>query len=504
MGITNNLDSTRWQTFGYDQLNRVTAAQTTSTFSTSRSHCWGNLQSLAGGSSQYTGCTYETGFTKTADGNNHLSGFSYDAAGNLTSDGNNVYTYDAENRITQVNLLGTGGALVATYVYDADSHRIQKMSTVGNYSDPAGTWIFFYDLAGRWVQEFTSPANTFVRGNIYAGGRHLAFLGGGATTFSHSDWLGTERFRVGMGITPYAYESCSSLPFGDGLSCTNSDISPSHFTGKDRDAESGLDNFDARYNASSLGRFMSADPDNAGATLLSPQSWNSYSYVLNNPLKYVDPNGLDCVYFNDDGSHGGWIKQGDCKSETDNGYYVDGTINGAVYDRQIDLTNAGIAFDQDNNWATYTYKPYDAPFVKRIEGQCIGDCPNSAALVGVTLLPHSPAPWELGQQFNAKYSWLFGPAMVISGFTGLDPAYCGPMTQEAGAPEDSDHPKKQTQADEDLNNGKLVKDSRPKRPGPAAKTNRDGSQNVETASALAEAASLVNNGARCIANSRTQ
>jgi hypothetical protein len=173
MGITNNLDSTRWQTFGYDQLNRVTAAQTTSTFSTSRSHCWGNLQSLAGGSSQYTGCTYETGFTKTADGNNHLSGFSYDAAGNLTSDGNNVYTYDAENRITQVNLPGTGGALVATYVYDADSRRIQKSSTVGNYSDPAGTWIFFYDLAGRWVQEFTSPANTFVRGNIYAGGRHL-------------------------------------------------------------------------------------------------------------------------------------------------------------------------------------------------------------------------------------------------------------------------------------------------------------------------------------------
>jgi RHS repeat-associated protein len=212
----------------------------------------------------------------------------------MTSDGNNVYTYDAENRITQVNLPGTGGALVATYVYDADSHRIQKMSTVGNYSDPAGTWIFFYDLAGRWVQEFTSPANTFVRGNIYAGGRHLAFLGGGATTFSHSDWLGTERFRVGMGITPYAYESCSSLPFGDGLSCNNSDISPAHFTGKDRDAATGLDYFGARYNASSFGRFMSPDPKILSIRhLVNPQKWNKYTYTINNPLRYFDPNGME-------------------------------------------------------------------------------------------------------------------------------------------------------------------------------------------------------------------
>ena len=33
----------------------------------------------------------------------------------------------------------------ATYVYDSDGNRAQKTSTVGNYSDPAGTWIYFYD-----------------------------------------------------------------------------------------------------------------------------------------------------------------------------------------------------------------------------------------------------------------------------------------------------------------------------------------------------------------------
>jgi RHS repeat-associated protein len=63
------------------------------------------------------------------------------------------------------------------------------------------------------------------------------------------------------------------------------------FTGKERDAESGLDNFGARYNASTMGRFMSPDPGNAGAVNADPQSWNAYSYVRNNPVNLTDPTG---------------------------------------------------------------------------------------------------------------------------------------------------------------------------------------------------------------------
>lgn len=73
------------------------------------------------------------------------------------------------------------------------------------------------------------------------------------------------------------------------------------FTGYERDAESGLDNAQARYNSSSLGRFMSPDPANTGADQTNPQSWNMYSYVLNNPLPLIDPTGLECVW--DDGSY---------------------------------------------------------------------------------------------------------------------------------------------------------------------------------------------------------
>jgi len=50
-----------------------------------------------------------------------------------------------------------------------------------------------------------------------------------------------------------------------------------------------------------MGRFMSPDPENYGANSLNPQSWNMYSYVLNNPLINTDPDGRECVW--DDGSY---------------------------------------------------------------------------------------------------------------------------------------------------------------------------------------------------------
>jgi RHS repeat-associated protein len=62
------------------------------------------------------------------------------------------------------------------------------------------------------------------------------------------------------------------------------------YTGKERDAESGLDNVGARYDASSLGRFMTPDP--LGGKLIDPQTLNRYAYVVNNPLRYTDPTGL--------------------------------------------------------------------------------------------------------------------------------------------------------------------------------------------------------------------
>jgi RHS repeat-associated protein len=68
------------------------------------------------------------------------------------------------------------------------------------------------------------------------------------------------------------------------------------FTSKERDNETGLDYFGARYYASTQGRFTSTDPAWIKLkTLLNPQDLNRYSYVANNPLKFADPTGREKV-----------------------------------------------------------------------------------------------------------------------------------------------------------------------------------------------------------------
>jgi len=91
------------------------------------------------------------------------------------------------------------------------------------------------------------------------------------------------------------------LPFGEELFAGTGNRDAAHgyaggdgvrqqFTLKERDLETGLDYFIARYYSSVQGRFTGVDI--AGPNLANPQSLNKYSYTLNNPLRYVDSNGL--------------------------------------------------------------------------------------------------------------------------------------------------------------------------------------------------------------------
>lgn len=83
-------------------------------------------------------------------------------------------------------------------------------------------------------------------------------------------------------------------------------LTPSRYTGKERDQESGLDYFGARYMSSSMGRFMSPDPIKITEDrVANPNTLNLYSYAANNPLKYVDPDGQDITYFYDPGGTAG-------------------------------------------------------------------------------------------------------------------------------------------------------------------------------------------------------
>ncbi len=73
-----------------------------------------------------------------------------------------------------------------------------------------------------------------------------------------------------------------------------------HFTGKERDTESGNDYFGARYYASSMGRWLSPDPSNLGVDIYLPQTWNRYNYAVNNPLSIADRNGLWPFYIHNE------------------------------------------------------------------------------------------------------------------------------------------------------------------------------------------------------------
>ncbi|MCA2970042.1 MAG: hypothetical protein INH43_16120 [Acidobacteriaceae bacterium] len=99
-------------------------------------------------------------------------------------------------------------------------------------------------------------------------------------------------------------------PFGQDLSGVNGQgpkygnfENVKRFTGKERDAETGLDYFGARYMSSAQGRFTSPDEPLFDQHQGDPQSWNLYSYVRNNPLQFIDPSGRACVNL-DNGTQG--------------------------------------------------------------------------------------------------------------------------------------------------------------------------------------------------------
>jgi RHS repeat-associated protein len=113
-----------------------------------------------------------------------------------------------------------------------------------------------------------------------------------AVEYYHVDAVGSVRAvtdQSGNVVRRHDY-----FPFGDGPVEVTAGAEPLRFTGKERDAETGLDYFGARYYAQHSGRLTTVDPVlNTEAALIDPQRWNRYSYALNNPTAYVDQDGRD-------------------------------------------------------------------------------------------------------------------------------------------------------------------------------------------------------------------
>ncbi len=117
--------------------------------------------------------------------------------------------------------------------------------------------------------------------------------------YYHLDALGSVRVVTDAART--IVERHDYLPFGE--ECTTgpcagnpAGIQPRKFTGKERDAETGLDYFGARYYGSKTARFTTIDPVYTWKeNLADPQRWNRYAYGRNNPFRYVDPDGKNPV-----------------------------------------------------------------------------------------------------------------------------------------------------------------------------------------------------------------
>gem|GEM_PF-3429873 len=109
--------------------------------------------------------------------------------------------------------------------------------------------------------------------------------------YYHHDHLGN--IRVVTDSNGNVVERHDFYPFGEEISQPTSK-DQYLFTGKPRDSETGLDYFGARYYSSSLSRWLSADQiTDLKRNIENPQRWNFYTYALNNPLKYIDPDGFD-------------------------------------------------------------------------------------------------------------------------------------------------------------------------------------------------------------------
>jgi RHS repeat-associated protein len=164
----------------------------------------------------------------------------------------------------------------------------------------ATTIDYLYDLDGRVMAEVNSGP-TVVADYVYAGGQLIAEYKNSTTFFVHDNNIGTSTILTNLAGSPNPSDCNALYPFGeqDNSICSSSATTTHKFTGKERDPESNLDNFGARYDSSAQGRFMSPDP--LSATLLhviNPQHWNLYAYVVNSPLTYIDPDGRHAIAVN--------------------------------------------------------------------------------------------------------------------------------------------------------------------------------------------------------------
>jgi len=219
--------------------------------------------------------------------------FAYDDRGLLVSAGAETFTHTAsglaatgpwgENDWDPAGRLAstTRGPVETRYRYDHTGRRAATVVTGG----PTASDI-------RTPDELLTIENGVLIASIADGPSRIAQvrLDTGAIGFLHGDHLGSTTL-----VTGPAGEVLQRLrydPFGailDNTITAGAEGSRYLFTGAETDASTGLVYLHSRYYDPVYGRFLS--PDTIVPDLHDPQAWNRYSYVRNNPLRFIDPTG---------------------------------------------------------------------------------------------------------------------------------------------------------------------------------------------------------------------
>jgi RHS repeat-associated protein len=271
--ITDGINPSLSTSYSYDELGRLKTAQTNDL---AASNTW----KLKFSYDRYGNRLSEVPAAGTASmpfseitidsPSNRINGVQYDNAGNITSDGLHSYTYNAENKIVQVDGAGS-------FLYDSEGHRVQKNGA-----------IYIYE-GSQVIAEYPSGAAPGSPSVEYLG--KLASFAGGITTYYYSDQLSIRALADGSGNV---VGRLTQYPFGELLPGLQTGTTTKwQFTTYERDlapGDSGLDYAQARFYTSRLGRFTSLDP--LTGTTGNPQSLNRYAYAGNDPINSIDPSGM--------------------------------------------------------------------------------------------------------------------------------------------------------------------------------------------------------------------
>ncbi|MGH1348969.1 MAG: polymorphic toxin-type HINT domain-containing protein [Nannocystales bacterium] len=281
------------ETFGYDALHRLTGQDggTAATYD-----ALGNITSRPGvGNYEYDA---DTG---------HLSWYGWsgntvphDANGNVEQLGNVGITWSA---LDKVRTLSSGGQ-TSSFVYDATGARSLRHGEDG-YTMTIGGLFELSDQPGAKLNSRDTKARYFVPvgGSVVEVRDQL--LSSPDTPgkwkrevfYQYNDHLGSGSLLVNEDGD--VEEAVSYGPWGEArawedwtLDATPEELQnlASGFTGHQPELDMGLINMRGRMYSPVLARFLSVDPVIESAA--DAQTWNAYSYVSNNPLRYVDPSGL--------------------------------------------------------------------------------------------------------------------------------------------------------------------------------------------------------------------